>query len=558
MRNYAALLRLSAMQLWASLRGAMQSHKSGRIHPGLVVLIIFAGIGFAVLAGVVVFVQIVLAKALEAVGKEQLLPALMLLISMACTLLMSVFSAFSRLYFNRDNVWLASLPVKSGTVLAVRMTEIYLSELLLNLVLLVPALTMFGLQTSGGAGYWLRAAATVLASSALPMGIIVVLSALLAGCTSIVKHKELALTVGSMLLVAAILTIEMKILPSIPEDADTMFFVRLLLGSSALIDLLTTAVPPVRWAVDGLSGDWGSFAAFIVLSFGFLITVHQLLGRNYLNMCIRQSEQAAQRKQKKDVVRQQKPRSQLKALFIREWIDLLRTPAYVTNGLAEVIVMPLMLVFMGIGMSSEIPAEEILPFVRSFLQSIPQTEQLLLFTVLLAFPGLINPVAATAVSRGARQHDLYRAMPVASYVYMTAKLLAAFSVSFLGTIVTMAAVSFVVGVFPVLMLPASLLALLYHLAVCALSITMDAVKPYFDWTNETQAIKQGMNTLWSMLLALMMLAIPACVWVLMFFVMEVNAELRLIAVLAAVVLEFSVSLFLFKCVGVKCYSRIEG
>ena len=122
MRSYGILLRLSLKNTLASFRTGVTSRKTGKISIGYVLLAILGCAGLLGLAVALAVFENCLFKALVRMGQPLLLPTLVMMMCMLCTLVFSAFHALSRLYFSRDTAWLASLPVTSRTVMSARLT----------------------------------------------------------------------------------------------------------------------------------------------------------------------------------------------------------------------------------------------------------------------------------------------------------------------------------------------------------------------------------------------------------------------------------------------------
>ena len=318
MRSYGILLRLSLKNTLASFRTGVTSRKTGKISIGYVLLAILGGAGLLGLAIALAVFENYLFKALVRMGQPLLLPTLVMMLCMLCTLVFSAFHALAKLYFSRDTAWLASLPVTSRTVMSARLTEVCLGEMGINLMLMLPSLVLLGLHLGGGVDYWFRAVVTLMLSVALPVAVTTLLSALLTRFTGIARHKEVLIMVGSIVLMLVVLSVELSVLPRIPENAGVMFFVTILLSRTGLVDTITSAMPPLRWAVNGLAGDWAGFGLFVLVSVASLGAVVAIMGGRYLDDCIRQSEQAVRRRSHRAERTAERQHSQLVSLYRRE------------------------------------------------------------------------------------------------------------------------------------------------------------------------------------------------------------------------------------------------
>lgn len=559
MSSYAALLRLAILNTLASMRTAI-SRKDGKVSPAAVILLALGILSIAAVAGFLVYGEITLYGILARMGQPLLLPAMALLLSMAVTLFMGAFHTLTRLYFSRDSAWLSSLPVTSRTVMSARLTEVYLSETLINLVILAPLFIMQGIHMGGGVLFGLRAVITLLLSAALPVAVTVVLASVLVRFGALSRHKELVMTCGSVLLLAAVLGLEFAIMPKISEDAGAMFFVQLLLNQNGLVNTLTSAIPPIRWAVEGLAGSWSSFLLFTGVSLLAIGGVVGLLGGKYLTVCTSQSEQAAKRKRRRLGADDWKAASPTMALFRREWSELLRTPAYAINALSSVIVVPLMLAMMTVSIISaaEITFTEMLATIQGFLVSIPAMDLMLLLAAILAFCCWMNPAVATAVTREGRHHDLYRMMPVTPRALLKAKLLTGLSVNGLAILIVAVIAAVLLGSLAWLLIPAILLAMLMNYATCALSLALDALHPNYHWITETQAIKQSMNVLIGMAISIVLLALPIVAWVLLMVNTGLGSLAKAAVAAAVLLLECAVAGWLLRGPAEKCYAASEG
>lgn len=558
MKNYAVLLKLTLRNRLATLCASMMRKDEKRIHPAYAVLMLVAFLGFAVLIGIIAYAEVALSNMLFKLGQVSLMPALTLLISFVCTLMFSAAQTLSSLYFSRDSAWLASLPVRNQTVFAVRMSEIYLSEILLNAVILSPALIVYAIH-AGSMLCGLRAMIILLLSACIPVAMNVLLASMLARFTALSRHKEVVVMLASVLMVALILTLELSILPSIPDDAGVMFFVQILLNKTELVHLLTASLPTIRWAVNGLGGSWQDMLLFTAASIGSIAAVILIMGPRYLEVCIRQEEHGHVSRKKAPGSRLYVQRSPLTALYLREWSELLRTPAYLLNGTSSIIMMPLMALFILIGISSEISWTDMLPEVRKMIAMLQPQDLLLILTAIMSFACLINPAAATSITREGKHHDLYRMMPVSPWLQLKSKLFTGMTLAQLGMLTTMIVAMIVLGnQLWWLALAAFVAAAPYNLAVTCAMITIDAAFPNYHWINETQAIKQSMNSAWGMLAGIVLLLIPGGVWLMAAQALHLKGIIPLLCSMAALLGETAGCWLLLRRIGCRCYSRSEG
>lgn len=553
MREYRILLGLALRNRLAGLRAGSWRKSNGKVDVGRIVGTAVAVLGVVCLAGMMIYAEIKLFGGLAAFGQPALLPALIVMMCMIGTLFLGFFHTIASLYFSRDTAWMAYLPVHSRTVMAAKMTEIWLGEMLFCAAVLSPAFILYGGYLHADALYYVRMAVTILLAPVLPLSVTLLLSSLLARLTALSRHKESWVMIGSLVMMFSIIALEMRILPHIPDDADAMFFIRLLMDSEGLVSMLTGGFPPVMWAVRGIAGDWGQFMLLVLCCAVVSCALIYLLGGSYLNVCLRQGEQGSRKRAVKTTNRTWKVRSPLMALFHREWTEVLKTPTYAFNSFSGVIMVPLMLFAMSMGLSAN-DAGNVLDLLDELISSVDTTDMILILTALVAFAGFLDPAIATAVSREGGRHDISRMIPVSARTQITAKMMMGLCVNGLAVVTACITVGVIMPSLIPMLIPAMLLAMMECFAVSALCLTLDAIRPNLHWTSETQVIKQGANVAFGMLIGFAMYALPVAAAVLL---IKAEPIARLASVVGILTVECAVGFMLLRLVAEKRYVALE-
>lgn len=553
MSAYATLTRLTLRNRLAGLRGGSWRAENGRLDGRRILTAAAVLLCVAMAGGAVIWLEYLLYEGLRMLGQPWLLPALTLLMTMLGLAVMSFFSVMARLYFSRDTVWMAYLPARSGTVLAAKVTEIYLGEVLLSACLTLPALVMCGRELGLGALYWLRAAAVILLSPMIPLALLTLLTTALAAGTSVTRNREGWMMVGSLVMVGAVLVLEMNVLTRIPDDADSMYFLRLIMDREGLLRKLAGAFPPVMWAVRGLQGDAGQLALFALVSVGSLGLCQALLGPRYLALALKQQERGGRRRAARLEGRGMRPSGAVASLARRELREILRTPAYVTNGLASAVAFPLVMVIMVITSGMGEDAAALQTFQAVLLGGLAATDRVLILAGIAALSGIMNPVAATAVSREGERFAFNRTLPVSASARMGAKFIVAQGIALAATVLMGAPAAWMLGMGVAEAVLAVLLAQLPVAAATAFSLALDAAHPHLHFANETQAIKQNMNVFFSMLIGMGVLVLPVLAMVAAW---KLGAGWRLVAALLVCAGEAAAAMVAFRR-GTRAYDAFE-
>lgn len=557
MKNYVTLLRLIILNRISAFRPSNFKHENGKLNMNLLMQTIAMIVCMGMLLGMVIVVEVALYKGLALFNHAELLPAMALLMAMISTVMMSFFYGLAALYFSRDAVWMSYLPVKSHTVLSAKLTEIWAGECVIDLALLLPAFVMYGMHIHADWAFYARAVLIAVLSPMLPVAIITLLSTLLAGVLSRLNNSAMLTSSLSMGIVIAVVGLEMTVIPRVPDDADIMWLMKLLLGREALLQTLTAVFPPVLWGVHALEGNLTELAMFAAVSLGSVALVIALLGKRYLGLCVRHTEQSTPRKKvrmNKDAFRSASP---LKALIRMELRDILRSSVYLTQCMAGALVYPLIMGLSIMGGSLNEEFAEMGTALQSMVQEVPALGLMLIISGILGFAGFISPAASTCVSREGARHAMNRTLPVSARDMIRAKLLSSMLLDAVALTPMLAVIWAGLHLPVTVVLGAVALTAVFRYAVVSLSVTVDAVRPTLNWKTETQAVKQNINVMFGMLIGLLGLALPAAAAIFM-VIHEMELLLILAAVIGLVALEAVLGGVLLHTTAEKRYALLEN
>lgn len=575
MKSYFLLLRLNLRNLLAGFRGAMRK-PNGKIDISRLILYPLALLGMLTLAGFVIFMEFSMFSAFEMLNAPEMLPGLAILLAMVTALLFSVFQMLAALYFSRDTASMAYLPLTSRTVLAAKWTEVYVSELLFSLLIAAPAVVLYGIHYAADWTYYLRMVPVLLAVNCIPLTISLLLASILGRFTSLTRHKEVWVVLGTVLMLVVVLGLEWSILPKIPDDADTAFFAQMLIGVQPMLRSFIYAFPPVAWAVDGIAGDWLQWLAFLAVSIGGAALAIALVGGSYLDTTLRQNEGSRKARRVRVTDKTFRAYSPFMAIYRREWNEILKVPVYLLNGVLGAMMLPIMLIGMSIGMSSEQDSEVSWNYLLRLMQdSVSPMDVMLILTALLMFISWVNPIIATAISREGGRMPIAKYIPVSPRTQLWAKLSVSLTINGAAILLMGIAVAALLGTHYLdAVLGAVVLANLFSLSTGCIALTIDAARPILHWQTEQQVMKQNMNQMICMLVVLLVALIPVAGVVgmmvlsstaqemeapsmLMRFAAEHAVGLRSAVAALLMAAEAGVSILILHKVGEKRFSAIE-
>ena len=500
------LLKLQLITRYADLKpkNLMNALKEKR---GRTVGMLLGMLGLFIYLGVILY--IVETKALDFLmkaGMADVLLVMAVVLSTAGTLVMAFFFIMSSLYLGRDSVFLASLPIRTRTLLGSKLAQVWISETLIDAVILLPAGILYGTRTGQAPDFYLRLALVWLLVAILPICIVGVISAFLIRLSALWKHREAMMTVGGIALFVAYMILMMNVGSFSGSGSEsTEMIQQFFMDNSARISGMTKLFPPAGWAANGLQGDWGQLALFAAVSLAAAALLIGVLGFFYRKLSLLQSETPMATGTKGIQKGSIREGSAFLANVKRELLTILRVPSYAVNIL-PIAFMPLVLVIMmGVMFNRSIGdvGEESLAQVMANLNP---SLVMCIMTAAVAYMAGMNPALSTAVTREGKGHDFIKALPVSAKTMIYAKLLVGFGLVAIGvTGAIIAAAVFIPGFIPEAVL-ALVLCLLFCFGSACLALSRDVKKPKLDWVTEQEAVKQNFGVLISMLISWAVLA----------------------------------------------------
>ena len=504
MTGYISLLRLQLISRFADLKPknilASVKEKKGKAAVralGITVLVIYLGV-------MLVTVEKTLLDVLIRIGMPDLMVSMMVTATMMSTLVMSFFYIMSSLFLNRDAAFLASLPLKSRTVLCAKLTEVWIGETLVSGVLLLPACIQYGIRTGADASFYLRLLPVWLTVDILPIAVVSLVSTVMIRLTALWRHREMLTTVFGIafLMLYMLLAANMGGLTGDSASGGEMLQ-QFILNYSSRIDTLTSAFPPAKWAVRGLMGDGGMLALYLTVCAGAAVLVIWLVSLGYRKLSLLQTETPATGSRKISE-RQRKEAYKSSGAFAanvrREIRSILRTPSYATNIL-PISFMPLVMVLVMYFIMSGNMKEEGETLQALFGQMNGALVTAILTAVMSYISGL-NPALSTAVTREGKGHELMLSLPVPGWTIIRSKFVVGFGLAAAGVICAGIAMAVLIPGFGLPVALACVLSLLYTYITSCFALIRDIKKPKLDWMTEQQAVKQNYGVLVSMLVSL--------------------------------------------------------
>lgn len=467
-----------------------QNKKSGknRTAKGIAGYVLLYLLIFGVLGAVFYFVANTLCGPLASAGMAWLYFAIMGLMALFLGVFGSVFNTYASLYKSKDNDFLLAMPIPPVKILAIRLSGVYFTGLMYELIVMIPALAVWFLNVELNAAGVICALLIPLMLSVLAM----VFSALLGWLVALVSNKLKHKNVVVVLLSLVVFAVYYFFCGNIYNIAQSI-----LANPQALGDQVRSILYPLYHMGLAAEGNLLSMLIFAAIAGGLFVLTFWVLSRNFLKIVTSNRGEAKARYQEKRI----EARSVSEALLHKELLRFLGSASYMLNC--------------GLGVVIMLVSAVVLVWKRAMLQELLQgvfSEHM--DTVFLASAAAVcllatmNDMAAPSVSLEGKNLWLAQVFPVSGRQVLMAKLRLHLVLTLIPAVVLVAAVEWVVKPtipFAVL-IPAA--AVLFIIMMAELGLFLDVRKPNLHWTNETVPLKQGMSVIvylfggWAFIVAL--------------------------------------------------------
>jgi ABC-2 type transport system permease protein len=534
------------------------THERKKIWVGILILLsIIVGIGS--LLSLYTLIMYGLFKAGQSIGRPEMMLTIAFLIGQIFVLFFGIFYVLSAFYFSKDLSFLVPLPLKPRQILGSKMIVLVINEYLTMIPFLLPALIIYGNGTGQNLFYWFKALLLLLASPAIPLILDALFVIILMRFVNVRKNKDLFTVIGGLF--ALLLAVGINFVAQrIPEGHEQQYLQNILTSQTGLIEEIGSKFPPSIWATLGLVQHGWQSSGYLALFLGTAILLFiALLGLGNQIFYKGLLSGVEVTRKRKSLTRSELDRhysnttGPIWAIYRREWRILLRTPMYALNGLAGAFIGPLLAI-----MTLVIPGQS--PQTKMLFSLLHKPETAPFITLgglgLMLFTAGMNVAASTSISREGSTFWISKLIPTPPRDQILAKFYQAMAISVIAVLST----SLVLGIFVHISWPR--LALLFFMGILgsiplsALNLMMDLLRPKLVWNSEQEAIKQNMNSILGMLIALVVLAGNGFLVYFMFRVHLAEWMIHLtLAVIFIILAIASVSGLLF--LAKRCYHRTE-
>ena len=508
MSNYVSVLKLLIKNMF---RRDMAKEKSltKTLLVGLSLLIAYAAIGF-------LFVTLIyfMGSTFAAFSLQSEFISMILACGLMVVLIFGIVTVLTCLYFSKDTEFFFALPIKPATIFAAKLTVVYLIELSITALIMLPCLIAAGIVMNLSAIFYVIMPFAVLFTPVIPLVLASVIAIPVMYIVSFLKNRGALGSIVVILLFGGFFGLYYAGISQMqnmnPEEIDLSgmqdMFRKI---ASTMYPLYALARAMTATPVFGL-GTAASVAVNLAIYFGIVLALGAIVmlisSAVYRRGASGQLEGAKRNKTANVAYRGS---GTLKALMKKEWREILRTPAFALNCLLGIVMCPIIVVFFGLTTKTSATAGEMMNQPESQILIMNTVMRFVMLWFVMFMSVGTNAGPATALSREGEKFYYTKIIPVDYKTQLRAKSYVYIIIGSLSSIfgaIAMAAIDFnaVFFIFSLMFL------LIYNFAAVHLGMLLDVNNPKLKWTTPNEAVKHNKNvvaTVFGSMLVSMLLAV---------------------------------------------------
>lgn len=458
--------------------------------------LVLAGGGIAVGTALGLFVVCLIVQALLAAAVELGQPEFVLTLAhFAASVLVFVFGVpfvMGSFYFSNDAQLLTTWPLRPKAILSAKFATVLVNEYITVGFLLVPVYVLYARHVEVGVGYVPAAFATFLLTPVVPLALAALLVVVLMRAVSGSNKREHFAVLAAVLITVAAVALQYFIqkTPESPEE-----FNQFVLGRAhGLSESISAGYPFPMWSMLALerAGSLQGFAALAGLAAVSFIAIGALIGAGEGLFLRSAHASGAPRSGRASLAGLWRASSVPWSIARVERKMLLRTPMYVLNCLAGLIILPLL------ALLPAFAQEGVFEILIEAGQAHPLMGLAVIWGWFAAATGM-SVIPSTAVSREGARLWILKSYPVSGKEYFLGKLLGAESLILPAALPGALIFGYIMQVRPGLFLLSVLFGVAGSLLVAVLCLGIDMARPWLTWTDPTRAVKSNVNGLLGMI-----------------------------------------------------------
>lgn len=467
-------------------------------------------------------------------------------------------------YFSSDLDYLLPLPISPIKIIGAKLTATMISENVMEAILVVSAVIGFllgygfgGTGTASNAIGIISSIIGVMTFPVVPICYCSVICLILMYFTKFIKNKDSVSKVTSLSML--VLLIALVVFINVSGGFDTQAFAQQLLnGNLGVFSILDKIFFHVHFLSEAVAGNIVSLLIYIIINIACVAVVLALSSKLYFKAVI--GLNGAQGKTaKKNTLELDKTityASHTAAYVKKEFLILVRTPAFLTNCVGINLIWPIF-IYLFIVLQSQSS------FLDSYLSKLQNSDGNAVLTLMLVVFGVsviltaLNCIASSAITREGKHFEIMKYLPIDLMTQINSKAFVSIIISGAGLIIYIITAFIILGISPLLTLYSCVLSILSVIFTSYLGIYLDTMNPKLVWEDEINALRGNYHVFFNMALALITTAVVCIAMKLLFMLNVLSLDAILCLMMFITIILVILCYTLCRKKGVKNLMKIE-
>ncbi len=505
------ILVLTRMQLGSALDFLNMGNKKNRKKNVSTAMILFLGaLLFAFISG---FYCFGMGGAMKQVGQLDVLPGFFMAATCIVILITSVYKAKGVLFGFKDYDMLMSLPVKASKIVASRLLQLYIINMVFAVGMMVPCYVVYGILANPNPLFYVYAIIALLFIPLIPIIIASIIGVVLGYISSRFKFSNIANTVIVLFVFIAFFFVTLNV-----QDETQLIQI-----GTMFRDKMNSTYPLAHWFNEAvINFDFMYFLAFILCSLIAFLVFSVVLGSCFKKLNTKISAVYSGKKYKHKELKQN---SALGALYKKEAKRYFTCSIYVFNTAFSILLMLIAAVGIHVAKIDQIDLMINTPQIAEQVRG--------LLPYIIGIMVWMCAISASSISLEGKNLWIIKSAPINVKTIFQSKILLHISLIIPTAIIT--AISMMIKFkstgFEIVLTLLLSIAYCYFSAVFGLFVNLKF--PLMDWKNETVVVKQSAASLIATMSGVLFVGLPV---VLTFVIPGVDINIISIITLAILIL----------------------
>lgn len=433
------------------------------------------------------------------VGMGNVLPMYLYAMVSILILVFTFFKAGSVLFSMKGYEMLVALPVSKTSIVVSRFMTMYVSNLLMSCLVMLPGVLMYGILCKPSFMFYVIYFIGTIFLPLLPLTIASIIGALITAISSRMRHKSVVQALLTILAVLAVLGLSMLIPDESSVSIDMEKYTEMFKSMAVMIEKQIGGLyPPALWFNKAVFGEVGYTVCVVGVPLVVFVAFISILQRYFHGICSLLNGVSSKNNYE---VQTMEAHGVVRALWKKELKRYFASSIYVTNtiiGYILAVVAAVAIFVMGTAKVEEL-------FGISGMQSVIET----VIPFVLALMMSITNMTSCSISMEGKSFWILQTLPVRTKDVYFSKILANLTVA-----TPFCLISIVFGCLTIkpdimeyvwmIMIPVC-----YVVYMSVVGLTVNLAFPVLNWDNEVQVVKQSASTLVTMIVGMMSSIVPA-------------------------------------------------